>query len=223
MPEVIVIGGTWATREAHSYYAKLLNSIPSEIPAEDRYFPLPHKGLGHVEETYEELRGQIDEFVTSIGDDLPIVVGHSQGGVHAALLGLNGLASAVVSLAAPHRGIRSLRTIEDLSPAAADLDSRSWFIDNHLDALILDWPADIPFHTVSATVDQIVGHQFSVLSSTRWWDAPKWVPRCCLQIPQDVRRLRSALPSDHILLPWSSGVRWLVSSLATDTEMMMAS
>ena len=220
MPEIIVIGGTAAPKEAYPLYAPILNSVHSSIPAQERYFPLPNKGLGPVMDTLEELRDRVCPLVRNL-DEKPIVVGHSQGGVHAAMLGSYGLASVVVSLASPHGGMRSLGVIESLSPAAHDLDAHSDFIAVHRDELA-NYRSDVALHTVNATFDQIVLRQFSVTSSTRWWDAPRWVPGCLLRIPEGVRRLRSALPSEHILLPWSTGVRWLVSSLATGQEMGMA-
>jgi pimeloyl-ACP methyl ester carboxylesterase len=221
--ELIVIGGTGATKEAYPLYAPLLNSVPSDIPARERYFPLPYKGLGRVEDTYRELEEQVFDFTRTRCASRPVVVGHSQGGVHAAMLGQDRLASAVVTLAAPHGGVPSLKALEELSPAAADLDSRSLFIASHTIDLAT-WPESVPFHTVNATVDQLVPRQFGITTSTRWWDAPKWVPRCCLRIPQGVKRLRNMVPSDHILLPYSSGVRWLVNSLVGESdEMRLAS
>lgn len=225
MTELIVIGGTGAPARALPLYASLLNSVPSDIPARERYFPLPNKGLGRVYDTYGILQLQVAEFVLQHGGlrNPPVVVGHSQGGVHAAMLALDGLASAVVSLAAPHGGVPSLKALEELSPAAADLDSRSLFVAGHTIDLAT-WPTNLPFHTVNATVDELVPRQFGITTSTRWWDAPKWVPCCWLGVPQGVQRLRSTVPSDHILLPYSTGVRWLVNSLVEESdEMRLAS
>lgn len=220
MTEVVCIGGTLTTSKVFPLYRPLLESVPSRIPARDRYIPIPGKGLGPVADTVARARQKI--YAMNL-DTPPVIVGHSQGGVIAVELAVMGLASAVISLAGPHGGIGSLSNLEEVSEAAHDLDSRSTFILNHRSHVARLARMSVPFHVVGATYDWVVPSQYKLPVATHWLDAPKWIPRFLLPIPDSVRSLYSTLPTDHITLPWSSGVKWLVNRVLTDVGQQIRS
>jgi pimeloyl-ACP methyl ester carboxylesterase len=211
MTEVVVIGGTLCTSKAFPLYRPLLESVPSEanLTARERYIPILYKGLGPVRKAAEHAADSIKGLLLD-PDDPPVIVGHSQGGVIAAELATMGMgmASAVISLAGPHGGVPRTAVLEELSPSGGDLDNKSDFIDEHLRNI--KHCMTVPFHVVNATYDQIVPRQFGLPNSVQWFDAPAWIPRRLMGVPSEVQPLHSAMPSEHLFLPMSSGVRWLV-------------
>jgi hypothetical protein len=217
MTEVLVIGGTLCTSKTYPLYRPLLDSVPSEanLTARERYIPILYKGLGPVRKAVEHAAECIHDLLLD-PDDPPVIVGHSQGGVIAAELGTMGMASAVVSLAGPHGGVPHSATIEELSPSTGDLDRDSDFIAEHL--YDTENCLKVPFHVVNATYDQIVPRQFGVPNSVQWFDAPAWVPRRLLGVPREVKSLHSALPSEHLFLPMTTGVRWLVNEVFSEVK-----
>jgi hypothetical protein len=232
VPDIIAIAGTGAPREAYPLYAPMLNSgQPSAIPARHRFLPLPGLGYWHPEKTLDHLLEQVDHLSADM-DVPPTIVGHSQGGFYANHLGLDGRASAVMSLA----GVNSAMDEHNLTAMFFKSLGKDKMIDyfkigsepmeQYREDMAERWPDGVPLHVVAPTVDQVVYHKYQFGMKLphdsrelhEWHDVPgnkiaQYALRWAMQIPENVKPLVSVMPSEHVFVPESTGVWWLLGSM----------
>jgi hypothetical protein len=239
-PEAICIGGTGAPKAAYPVYAPLLNSgHPAEIPGYDRYLPIPDLGFRDPDATLDKLRDKVDRISANL-DTRPIIVGHSHGAHYAIRLGLEGRASAVVSAAGVNRPM-SERNLTAMFFKSIGRDALIRYfkagspaMEMHQEQMETEWPDDVPLHVVAPTVDQVIYHKYQYglhlpnnsQQLHEWYNVPgckiaSQALRMVIQTPQNVKPLknRSILPTEHVSVIWSSGIRNLVKKLQEHTAL----
>lgn len=237
-PIVVVIGGTGITGTMMAqYYGRLASAVPSaDIPRQDRLFALFDKGLGPIDETYQELTDRVGQLRNNLDSQPIVAVGHSQGGIHAAQLGLDGKVDAVVTLASPING-----GLDPSAPLAAparyyfgnpkierDIVRGSAYMEAFNEHLATDWPAQMPLHVVAATWDELVPSytQFGAqlppgtvaseyIVSPRYCHFSSAVPWRRSQLPPGVERIPSLLPVDHVTLPLAHELPNVIRGIAS--------
>lgn len=211
-------------------YGNIIRDETSNIPVSDRLIALPVNGLVSLDRTIRIMKNRVEDLRGANPDSKFILAGHSQGGVIANELGLAGLADAVVSYAAPDRGVdyqkdsvltrglllgaRALSTVAHrnipLVPAMRDMASDSDFTREHIHRMQTEWPAHIPRFAVAAHHDGIVPLH-SVLSATPdsidWMVAPKHA-----SVPESVN-LFPEKSTDHISVTMTRAARTLMEMM----------
>jgi pimeloyl-ACP methyl ester carboxylesterase len=121
--KIVVLWGTMALRLfAEPYYRGMAKACESDFS-----LPLPYGGLGAIEKTYHRLKRHLEAIQ---GDDVLIIVAHSQGGLVASLYVAEHPNSYLVALGTPFGGAelarltrlapkcmwRRLRALPDMAP-----------------------------------------------------------------------------------------------------------
>lgn len=205
-------------------YGNIIRDETSNIPINDRLIALPVNGLVSLDKTIQIMKNRVEDLRGANPDSKFILAGHSQGGVIANELGLAGLADAVVSYAAPDRGVdykkdsvltsammlgtRALSTLAfrnvPLLPAVRDMAHDSDFTQAHIHRMQTEWPEHTPRFAVAAHRDGIVPIH-SVLGATPdsvdWMVAPNYTP-----VPENVN-LYPEKSTDHISVTMTRAAR----------------
>ena len=154
-----------------------------------------------------------------------VTLGHSQGGIHATRLGVDGLSDSVVALAAPIRGgvtkgLPSADGREHARMLEAEFDPSSEFMTNLRQDMATSWPQHVPLDVVSATYDLIVSREAQFGAELSGDRAPSEfiiVPslvhvmgnsaaRLAVGVPSHVGIISSDFPVDHFTAPRASGL-----------------
>lgn len=166
-PIVIAIGGTGANEKVvEDYYSHLVEVSAPDVANSNKLFALENGGLQLLQDTYDELKDRVRRFRRQNVGRKVIVLGHSQGGVHAARLGVDRQADAVVTLAAPIRGgvtegLPSLGDPEIARMLEEELSPESAFMMDLNERMEKRWPRGVPLHVISAGMGDIVVPQTS--------------------------------------------------------------
>lgn len=233
-PIVIAIGGTGASREVMSeYYTHLVTRSAPDVPLEDKFFELSEGGYGHLQDTYDELEERMRTMRrTHLGRKV-IAFGHSQGGVHAARLGLDGHLDAVIAAAAPIRGgvAKNLPSLNGDNEAAKRLEDElapgSVFMMELREGMESHWPQSVPLYVVAATYDIVVPReaQFGVkaIETRDYIVVPSGLAlmgnlavMAATGVPAHTRHIHSGLPVDHFSLPRATGMPRFIDRVVTE-------
>lgn len=236
---VVAIGGTVVPDFAmRLVYGHLVDAFSKDIPRQVKLVPLPGGGFGPLDDTYEAVVEKIQIAQSKAPDRPLVVVGHSQGAVHATRLALDGLADAVVSLAGPLRGVTlpipfasQVRWALRHPAAERDLAEGSDYLNTLGERMYSSWPEDVPLTVVAATHDFIVPPraQFGVQLSPGAAPPSGYIvmPRRMSQerreaiarsagVPREVQHLVSALAAEHLTLPRATGLIALLGTIVED-------
>ncbi len=166
-PIIVAIGGTGATEKVVAdYYSHLVTVSAPDVATSDKLFALENGGLQSLQDTYDDLKDRIGRFRRQNIGRKVILLGHSQGGVHAARLGVDKQGSAVVTLAAPIRGgvtegLPSFGDPEIARMLEEELSPESEFMVDLNERMGKRWPHDVPLHVISAGIGDIIVPQTS--------------------------------------------------------------
>jgi hypothetical protein len=165
MAPVIAIGGLLTIKRHLPLYRPLLSGqTASELPASERFFPIPDRGLGHHEEMFDQLASQVIGAYERL-EEPPVLVGHSLGGLMATKFGLEhpDKVSAVVCLAGVQEGIKHetpssflLNRFLGSPPGRQLIQHDSDHMTAHKQKIAEDWSADVPLHLISPTFDDLL-------------------------------------------------------------------
>lgn len=216
-------------------YGNIIRDSASNIPVNQRLIALPLNGLVPLDKTIDIMKRRVENMRDANPDSKFILAGHSQGGVIANELGLAGLADAVVSYAAPDRGVdyqkdsvltrglllgtRALGAVArrnvPLVPAMRDMAYDSDFTRDHIHRMQTEWPAHVPRFAVAAHHDGIVPLH-SVLGATPdsvdWMVAPDHTP-----VPTDVN-LYPGISTDHISITMTRAARSIMKMMELEVS-----
>lgn len=228
--KIFFAGTTVPSQLMPQLYGHIIRDETSNIPVSNRLIALPANGLVSLDKTVHIMKNRVEDLRDAHPESKFIIAGHSQGGVIANELGLAGLADAVVSYAAPDRGINyskdttatrammlgtralSIAAFRDipLLPAVRDMAYDSDFTLEHIHRMQTEWPAHVPRFAVAAHRDGIVPIH-SVLGATPntvdWMIAPKHTP-----VPENVN-LFPERSTDHIRLTMTRAARSLMEMM----------
>lgn len=242
-PIIVAVGGTGAKQKVvDDYYRHLVEVSAADISATDKLFPLENGGLQPLQETYDDLNERIYRFrLRHIGRKV-IVLGHSQGGVHAAQLGVDSMADAVVTLAAPIRGgvTEGLPTMGDSDIARMlekELKPESVFMATLIRRIESEWPNNVPLHVISAGLGDVIVPQtsqyglnlpgthspreFVVAQPVPLWFGGDVAARRLVGAPGHVEIIAHTHAVGHFMIPRAEGLpghlRLLANELHPDT------
>lgn len=237
-PIIVAIGGTGAPdKVVDQYYRHLVEVSAPDVPAEDRLFALKDGGHAPLQDTYDDLATRIKEFrYKNIGRKV-ITLGHSQGGIHAARLGVDRLSDAVVTLAAPIRGgvtkgLPSAAGREMAQLLEDEMDPTSEFMTKLRDDMERRWPRNVPLHVIAATNDIIVSPESQFGVNLPGDHAPREfvvapviaalgevgeaAARMSARAPSHVGVIYNPYPVDHFSIPKAQGLPAHLRELADE-------
>lgn len=244
--EKILIGGTFVTPRAEIAHRYLLDDPSSDFTNRARFFPLADAGLGHMDDTYADMRERVLRFRDRT--DKPVVAaGHSQGALYALDLYLDGVVDGAVMFAGPHAGIdhtkssnaqrlgklvTSLGKYMDIdpkymaqmtnAPIVSELMPDSDYMVRHLQSLRDGVTDDSHVRFVAATRDGLVPSESVVGAGP---DHLKrviipYVGRYAVWSRSDVRRdikpLPNPAPANHLTMLWAPAARRVFNRMQTE-------
>lgn len=224
MAPVVVIGGLLVPKCLQPLYDPLLRGA-SELPASERFLPVPDLGLGHHQGMYDRLEQQI----ASLHEKLqrPIVLaGHSLGALMATKFGADHpeMVSDVACLAGVQNGIkqetpstRALAYALGHPPGKKLLRHDSDHMTAHRETIAKKWSPDVTLHLLGSLIDDLVvtpqGLNLELPEGQKPERRVVWLPftspaiRRIPGMPKDVEVLRSPLLCvDHYFFPLNPAV-----------------
>ena len=243
-PIVIAIGGTGASEKVvEDYYSHLVGVSAPDVDSGDKLFALENGGLQPLQGTYDELKDRVQRFRRQHIGRKVIILGHSQGGVHAARLGVDRQGEAIVTLAAPIRGgvtegLPSLGDPEIAHMLEDELSPKSAFMTDLNHDIETRWPGGVPLHVISAGKGDMIVPQasqygvnlpgayapreFVVASPVTEWLGGDMTARRLVGAPEHAEVIAHRHPVGHFLIPRADGLpghlRALVDELHPDAH-----
>jgi pimeloyl-ACP methyl ester carboxylesterase len=171
---VLVYGGLGGGSEFGFLYKPLLNDgLDWELPPEDRYIPLPNRGLGDPQETIKRLEEITLSKVQKLGGRV-VLVGHSLGAWYGEEVILDNpeAATDVVLAAGAHDG-KKYETASSLAirhilmnpvmryllgnpDITKHINHDSELMQEHRERMATQWPDDVGLHAVNTTFDYVL-------------------------------------------------------------------
>lgn len=163
---VLSVGGLLTGPECTFWYKRLLDDKLEEweLPPEDRFIPMPDRGLGQHEEMLKRVEEKILEKTQKLGRTA-VIVGHSMGALFAEEAVLNNpeVAAEVVAAAGVHDG-QKYETLATLilryglgnPKQAKNLKHNSELMIQHRERIAAEWPEGVGLHVVSTAYDSLL-------------------------------------------------------------------
>lgn len=223
MAPVVVIGPLLGTERLLPAYKPLLAGA-SELPADERFFPVPERGLGRHESMYGRLESQIAATYERVGRPI-VVAGHSLGALMATKFGVNNpeMVADVICLAGAQEGIKretpasfALARLLGSPPGRRLLQHDSDHMMEHKEKVARDWAPEVGLHLISPTVDDLLvlpqGLGLELPAGQKperrvvGWPGMTWLLRLIPDMPKDTKVLRSLIFADHYNIPLNPAV-----------------
>lgn len=233
-PIVIAIGGTGASREVMAeYYTHLVTRHADDVSVDDKFFELPEGGYGYLQDTYDELQERVIAMRRRHVGRQVVAFGHSQGGVHATRLALDGHLDSVIAAAAPIKGgvTKNLPSLNGDTETAKRLEDElaadSPFMSTLRHGMQSEWPKAVPLYIVAATYDIVVPRtaQFGVsgVETRDYVVVPSALAvmgnlavMTATGVPAHTRHIHNGLPVDHFSLPRATGMPRFIDQVAAE-------
>lgn len=224
MAPVIAIGGLLVVKRFLPAYKPLLSGS-SELPASERFFAIPDKGLGPHDSMYDRLESQIADACEKL--ERPVVlVGHSLGGLMATKFGVRQpeMVSDVVCLAGAQEGIRqdtpnswALARLLGKPPGRKLLQHDSPHMTEHKETIATRWSPDVGLHLIGSPVDDLLLPPQGLGLELPEGQTPErrivglpgttWLLGRVVDLPEGTKTLRSGpLFVDHYSVPFNPSV-----------------
>lgn len=231
---MIAVGGTGASHEVMGeYYTHLVTRSAADVPADEKLFELHDGGYGRLQDTYDDLEERIITLRQKHIGRKVVAFGHSQGGVHATRLGLDGHLDAVVAAAAPIKGgvAKNLPSLNGDTETAKQLEDElapaAPFMVDLRDGMRTHWPQSVPLYVVAATYDIVVPRdaQFGVegLETRDYIVVPSSLAfmgnlavMAATGAPAHTKHIHSGLPVDHFSLPRAAGMPRFIDQIVSE-------
>jgi pimeloyl-ACP methyl ester carboxylesterase len=220
MAAIIGVGGLLSVKSHSPLYRPILGGTSGDLSADERFHPIPERGLGNIDEMYGALEEDVLRTYQRMEGQKSVLVGHSLGGLMVSMLAMNhpDKFAAAICIAGAQSGVRSFspgaRTLKKAlgNPSEAEkLLVESDFMRNHQTAMATHWPAAVQLHLISPTVDELIPPAQALAAQIpegqrahRNFVAPPMTQRMrrMLGMPDDARHLRGA-PTEHISIALS--------------------
>ncbi|HET7060000.1 MAG TPA: alpha/beta hydrolase [Candidatus Saccharimonadales bacterium] len=223
---IVAIGGLLSVKQQWPFYAPLLKDSSCELGIRNRFFAIPDRGLGTIEETYGKLEEKLIETHERLDGQRAVLAGHSLGGLMTTMLALEhpDKVSDAVCMAGLQEGIKydtltthALRLLLRHPPGEEDIGYDSDFMTRHKERIAKEWSPDTSLHLVSPSYDDLLLHPQGLRvelpdgqkSQKRVVGPPlpgaEFVLRRIPGMPKDVKLLGSPILVGHIdlVISWS--------------------